>query len=328
MAGGKGQPEVRKNFVVFFLMLCGALSWAQSRKAESFIQEGTATAGLQESGLVAAHPSLPMETRLMVKNQASGKEVEVTIKGRIQASFNRIIDLSPDAAQAIDLKSGGAVVVYIADTPAPLAAAKPKPKSEPAPSASEPAPVVSESVPVVSERLPEQAPVAFKPGPEPAPAVPEPLPEKAPVVFETKPDLGIPLPEQGTVTLQPVPPPAQHTPPQIHYILPPTQHAPAQTKDRPPQTQATVAQENPVKIISVLPNPNSEKHYNLQIGAFSSILSADLVFRQLRGSGFEAAQEQSGDLYRVLVVGIPASQVYNAIQKLGVLGFREIWVRE
>jgi len=308
---------VRKSFAVFFLTLSVALCWPQNRKAMTFIQEGNATADLQKSGLTAAHPSLPMETRLMVKNQVTGSEVEVTITGRIQASFNRIIDLSPDAAQAIDLQSGGPVTVYIADPPAPLVAAKPK----------------SAPPPMVAERLHEQAPPVFEPAPEAEPPDFKPLPDQVAAVNEPIPEPITPLPPgQDSVTPQP---PAQHTPPQIHYILtpvrnkPPQSHyAPPQAKTAQPQTQSVVPQKKSTGMVSVLPDPSSGKLYNLQTGAFLSILSADLVYRKLCSSGFEAAQEKSGDLYRVLVVGIPASRVYDAIQKLGVLGFREIWVRE
>jgi cell division protein FtsN len=77
-----------------------------------------------------------------------------------------------------------------------------------------------------------------------------------------------------------------------------------------------------------MPSPTGERLLAIQIGAFSSVNSADRVFRQLRGSGFEATQIFADNLYRVMVIGIPASRLDNAVQRLGTMGFRDIIIRE
>jgi len=74
------------------------------------IQRGMATQEMPDI-LSAAHPSIPIGSRVRVTNTANGKEVEVWITGRIAPSSDRIIDLSPSAAQALGLGSRGTVLV-------------------------------------------------------------------------------------------------------------------------------------------------------------------------------------------------------------------------
>ena len=64
--------------------------------------------------LQAAHWSLPLNARALVRNAETGMEVEVVIAGRITAPASpwRVIDVSPYAARAIGLQSGGYVRVY------------------------------------------------------------------------------------------------------------------------------------------------------------------------------------------------------------------------
>ena len=90
------------------LFIAASFSPAQARLS-NFSQRGYATQQMQDAGLTAAHPSLPYGSRVRVTNLATGREAEVTITGRIPASRDRIIDLSPAAAQAVDLGTGGAV---------------------------------------------------------------------------------------------------------------------------------------------------------------------------------------------------------------------------
>jgi len=77
----------------------------------SITQRGMATQEMQTDGLSAAHSNRFIGSKARVTNVANGKEVVVTITGRITPSIDRIIDLSPDAAKALDLGSGGQVIV-------------------------------------------------------------------------------------------------------------------------------------------------------------------------------------------------------------------------
>jgi hypothetical protein len=64
------------------------------------------------------------------------------------------------------------------------------------------------------------------------------------------------------------------------------------------------------------------------VGAFSTPEGAAAAAQILKNAGFYVGGEISGGAYRVIVVNIPAAVVHLAVQKLGTLGFRQIWVRE
>jgi rare lipoprotein A len=63
--------------------------------------------------MVAAHRTLPFQTRLEVRNLANGKTVEVRIIDRGPFVGGRIIDLSHAAAQAIDMIGPGTAQVEL-----------------------------------------------------------------------------------------------------------------------------------------------------------------------------------------------------------------------
>jgi hypothetical protein len=83
-----------------------------------------------------------------------------------------------------------------------------------------------------------------------------------------------------------------------------------------------------VKIIPALPSPHSGRTYRLLVGTYPGVDSAFHVYRQLKTAGFEAVQEQAGNMCRVFAVGIPAPSVYYAAQRLGAIGFEQVWVHE
>lgn len=69
-------------------------------------QNGTRTAcgpPLRDSGLTAAHRSLPCGTRVKVTNQKNGRSVIVAISDRGPYVKNRIIDLTVGAARQIGM---------------------------------------------------------------------------------------------------------------------------------------------------------------------------------------------------------------------------------
>jgi len=74
-------------------------------------QSGTAT-WYRRNGMVAAHPTLPMGTKVLVTNTATGKSVTVTIDDRGPYS-GAIIDLSDDAFDAIAELSTGVINVKL-----------------------------------------------------------------------------------------------------------------------------------------------------------------------------------------------------------------------
>jgi len=78
-----------------------------------FSQRGIATQEMQYDGLAAVHPNLKIGTRARVVNWANGKEIVVTIIGNEEPRADRVIDLSPDAARALDLGSPGPVIITL-----------------------------------------------------------------------------------------------------------------------------------------------------------------------------------------------------------------------
>jgi len=64
------------------------------------------------------------------------------------------------------------------------------------------------------------------------------------------------------------------------------------------------------------------------VGTYPSVDGAFHDYRQLQAAGFEAVQEQAGAMCRVYAVGIPAPSVYYAAQRLGAIGFEQVWVQE
>jgi len=89
----------------FFLVLLGItlVNTAMFAQLSSSVQIGKATRELRDSGLSAAHFNIPLGARVKISNVMTGKEIEVTIRGRIALSPNRIVDLSPAAWDALGL---------------------------------------------------------------------------------------------------------------------------------------------------------------------------------------------------------------------------------
>ena len=63
--------------------------------------------------LTAAHPSLPLGSRVLVTNLKNGRSVEVRINDRGPHVKGRIIDLSYAAAKELGAVSGGTVPVRL-----------------------------------------------------------------------------------------------------------------------------------------------------------------------------------------------------------------------
>jgi rare lipoprotein A len=73
-----------------------------------------------QNQLSAAHPTLPLGTRVLVTNLENGRSVEVTINDRGPFVRGRTIDLSHRAAQAIGLIAPGTAPVRIEVLEAPV----------------------------------------------------------------------------------------------------------------------------------------------------------------------------------------------------------------
>jgi cell division protein FtsN len=83
-----------------------------------------------------------------------------------------------------------------------------------------------------------------------------------------------------------------------------------------------------MNIIPKFPDGNTNKCYDLQVGAYSTRDRALKVKRFIENKGFQGKVEPFGSVYRVLVPRVVAPNVYNSVVKLGMLGFKEIWIKE
>ncbi|MCE2575809.1 septal ring lytic transglycosylase RlpA family protein [Komagataeibacter sp. FNDCR2] len=93
--------------------------WSQHGIASWYgthMQKGRATASGQTfdpDALTAAHPRLPLGTRLRVHSRRTGRSVVVTVNDRGPYYGHRIIDLSAEAARRLGILSAGATAVDI-----------------------------------------------------------------------------------------------------------------------------------------------------------------------------------------------------------------------
>jgi len=107
--------------------------------------------------------------------------------------------------------------------------------------------------------------------------------------------------------------------------LPPQSPPPAASpQPQPARTQAA----GDVMVSPGLPDPNTNRRYQLQVGAFNSQNAAAATFRSLQDAGFSPVYEHSQNFYRVVIADIPASSVASTVQKLGSIGIKQVWVRE
>jgi rare lipoprotein A (peptidoglycan hydrolase) len=128
-----------------------------------------------------------------------------------------------------------------------------------------------------------------------------------------------------------IPDPARQTPSTTAFPFPPaTKRVYIQAPPPPPPIRpAPIQPVNPViRIIPNLPDPNSGKLYRIQLGAFSQPALAQACFERVRAAGLSPAYEQNGSLYRVVLSGIRAADVYYTAQRLGAVGFTDAWIRE
>jgi rare lipoprotein A len=100
----------------------GLASWYDIDAAETANGETMAADALK-----AAHPSLPLGTRVLVENVENGERVVVRINDRGPFAVDRIIDLPRAAAERLDMVKDGVAMVRgrriddaLAGTPRPL----------------------------------------------------------------------------------------------------------------------------------------------------------------------------------------------------------------
>ncbi len=138
----------------------------------------------------------------------------------------------------------------------------------------------------------------------------------APVVIETAEAVSMPAPVSA---------PDQALPNVRSAVIPeapPVAEAPAVSPAPAPQAEA---------VARVLPgpiDPTNGKRYRLQVGSYKMARYAAEAFEKLKAAGIAAAYERNGELYRVVVPEIAASEIDRYARELGAAGFSEVLARE
>ena len=84
----------------------------------------------------------------------------------------------------------------------------------------------------------------------------------------------------------------------------------------------------PGRIIGRIPNNNSTKLYQLQIGAFKFAQNAENAYYKLIIEGFNPVYEKYLDFVRVKITGISADQMPDYLKRIKQAGFNEVIIRE
>ena len=337
-------------------------------QTSGFSQIGKVSQEMQTEGLFIAHSSLPLNSKAKIVNTSTGKEVEVTVIRQIPASPDRIADISPlvwwelgltpdinvriftsasrkpqnlviptdkiqfTAAEVAEIYENGYndgyddgyydgfyyVDDYQAASPATTSNARPQqaqpvPVVETRPQQAQPAPVVqtrpqqalpnmlivtqtttTQSAPVIETRLQQAQPVNTA---RPQQTQPAPVAETRPQQAQPVSDIWAQIARPATVTA-------------------------------PPASVPAAVQGKEIQVTPGLPDANSNKIYQLQVGAFASPEIAARTVRQLENAGYSVINESTGSVSRVTIKGIPAAMVNNTVQQLKAFGIEQVWIRE
>ena len=107
----KGRFKLKWLLAAFFCFFWVFTPLHSQARLGEFTIRGLATQEMENAGLVAAHPSLPINSDIKIRNPRNGHEIEATVIDRIQPSLFRIVDLSREAAVALGLRSGDRVIL-------------------------------------------------------------------------------------------------------------------------------------------------------------------------------------------------------------------------
>ena len=326
--------------LVLLGVLCVVSLAAQNR--QSRIQQTMAIQEMQAEGLSAAHSTIPVGSKVRIRNPANALTIEATIIEQLPNMNQQVIDISPAAALALDIGAGGPVIVTTLGQLPPDTKQKSDAETE------------SEKPPLpFNITINNYVTNPDKPNVTPDSPVPAEDSQNRPVRINPPQDAEIEPDVSGqsgeapvTVREPPVQPPAQVA--TQSSVQPPVQAATQQPAQPSAQTEAQLpvqvvaqTQESPAKeslyappvynwIPPTLPDPRSKNLYRLLVETCPSVERANIVYRQLDKAGFKVVLEQAGNMCSVFAAGIPASQVYYAAQRLGAIGFGQVqvWIQE
>jgi len=281
----------------------------------------------------AAHPTLPFGTFLIVTNRSNNRQVSVRVNDRGPFVDGRIIDVSQAAAEHLGMIVTGTAPVIIETIPGgnPPPAPRPQVQAQPQPQpqvvAWQPPQTVAQPQPVAVHQPPAQ-----QPAPAPVPVtttVPAEAAPNTPItinIFHTPHDPSLPPTVEVVQTPEPQPERviAWHQPepePQV-TVVENFWHVPQPVVVQDPQPQHSPMMENAMAFVSVDPSNT----YRVQVGSFRVARNAVDTFVRLRAADFEPVYERSGEFFRVVLMGIPGTEVQSTLDRLIALGYNGVMV--
>jgi hypothetical protein len=84
----------------------------------------------------------------------------------------------------------------------------------------------------------------------------------------------------------------------------------------------------PEKIIGKIPDKNSTKKYQVQVGAYEFDKNTQAAMQQLKNQSLTPSTEKFRNLTRVLIKDIPANRVTEILITVRRAGFKEVIIRE
>jgi hypothetical protein len=106
--------EMKRIAAVLIVVLTSiTLVLADGAYMRNFQQRGSATFEIESNELVAAHPSLPTGTPVIITNLQNNKTVIVTIVERTAATTKRVIDLSWGAAIPLEATVDDIIPIFL-----------------------------------------------------------------------------------------------------------------------------------------------------------------------------------------------------------------------
>jgi hypothetical protein len=82
------------------------------------------------------------------------------------------------------------------------------------------------------------------------------------------------------------------------------------------------------KIMGKIPSVESDKLFQIQVGAFKDIQNAERAFEMLNSASLNPVYDKYRDFTRVIAAGISTKDITACLGIVQALGFREIWIRE
>jgi hypothetical protein len=106
---------MKKSILVLFGVLL--LNINVSAQTDDATQSGGATQEMGGAGFFMAHSSLPIGDTIRVVNALTGEGIDAIVCARIEESLYRIVDLTPDAWDALELTDDYNMVMLIPSSP-------------------------------------------------------------------------------------------------------------------------------------------------------------------------------------------------------------------